>query len=39
LLAKPNATLADWTAVDLCADGRINIFDMMFMRKLFIENI
>lgn len=34
LLAAPNTELANWKAGDLCEDGRLDVFDMIQMRKL-----
>ncbi|MBQ8960443.1 MAG: N-acetylglucosamine-1-phosphate uridyltransferase [Ruminococcus sp.] len=36
LLAKPSSDLADWKAGDLCEDGKIDVFDMIAMRQLFL---
>ena len=33
LLGVPDAKLADWEAGDLCADGRLDTFDLTAMRK------
>ena len=38
LLAVPNAKLDNWKSADLYDDGRIDVFDMVEMRKLLIEN-
>lgn len=38
LLAVPNVTLANWKAGDLCEDGRIDVFDLIMMRKLIVNN-
>lgn len=38
LLAEPNTKLADWKAADLCEDDKLDIFDMIEMRKLLIQN-
>lgn len=32
-------TLKDWDAADICADGMINIFDLMLMKKLLAEAV
>ena len=38
LLAVPDVTLANWKAGDLCEGGRIDVFDMIMMRKLIANN-
>ncbi len=38
LLAEPNTKLANWKAADLCEDDKLDIFDMIEMRKLLIQN-
>ncbi|MDE5557720.1 MAG: RICIN domain-containing protein [Ruminococcus sp.] len=38
LLGVPNTELANWEAADLCKDDIIDVFDMIEMRKLLIEN-
>jgi hypothetical protein len=30
-------TLTDWQAGDLCNDGKIDVFDMIEMRKMFVS--
>lgn len=37
LLAVPDVELANWKAVDLCEDERLDIFDLCLMRKALIE--
>ncbi|MCM1473686.1 MAG: dockerin type I repeat-containing protein [Muribaculaceae bacterium] len=37
LLAVPNVTLPDWKAADLCKDNKIDVFDMIEMRKLIVN--
>lgn len=37
LFAVPSTELANWEAGDLCEDGRLDVFDMVQMRKLIIE--
>lgn len=37
LLAVPGTTLTDWQAGDLCEDGKIDIFDMIMMKKLILN--
>lgn len=39
LLAVPNTELANWKAGDLCEDGRLDVFDMVQMRKLLTQQI
>ena len=34
LLAKPDSDLADWEAGDLCKDQRIDVFDLIMMRRM-----
>ncbi|MDD6097851.1 MAG: hypothetical protein PUB66_03855 [Oscillospiraceae bacterium] len=36
LLAFPGTTLTNWQAGDLCEDGKIDIFDMIMMKKLIL---
>ncbi|MDE6781671.1 MAG: hypothetical protein K2J40_09460 [Ruminococcus sp.] len=38
LLGMSNTELANWKAADLCEDGRLDVFDMVEMRKLLIQN-
>lgn len=33
LLASPDAKLENWQNVDLCKDGRLNVFDLCLMRR------
>ncbi|MBR4627307.1 MAG: rhamnogalacturonan lyase [Ruminococcus sp.] len=33
LLSKPDSDLADWKAGDLCEDDRLNVFDLVLMRR------
>ena len=33
LLGRKNTKLADWQAADLCADGKLNVFDLCLMKK------
>ncbi len=37
LLAVSNVTLPDWKAADLCEDNKIDVFDMIEMRKLIVN--
>ncbi len=37
LLAVPGTTLADWTAGDLNADGRLNAFDLAMMKHALVH--
>ena len=36
LLAKPDSKLADWKAGDLCEDDRLDVFDLVLMRRKLI---
>ena len=38
LLGMSNTELANWKAADLCEDGKLDVFDMIEMRKLLIQN-
>lgn len=38
LLAVPDTHLKHWENADFCEDGRIDIFDMVEMRKMLIQN-
>ncbi|MBQ9898487.1 MAG: DUF4434 domain-containing protein [Ruminococcus sp.] len=38
LLAVPYTRLRDWQAADLCADGRLDVFDLCEMRAALAEN-
>ncbi len=38
ILASPDAVLADWKAGDLCADDRLNGFDLALMKHAVLEN-
>ena len=33
LLAVPNTHLANWKAADFCEDGKLNMFDLLLMKK------
>lgn len=33
LLAKPGSSLADWENGDLLTDGRLDVFDVVIMRR------
>ena len=37
LLAVPDTNLPDWQAGDLCADGKLNIFDLCAMRVMLLN--
>lgn len=37
LLSVPNVTLPDWQAADLCKDNKIDVFDLIEMRKLIVK--
>lgn len=37
LLAKPDATLIDWHAADVCQDERIDVFDLCLLKGMLIE--
>ncbi len=37
LLGESGAVLSDWQAADLCADGRIDIFDLITMRQILAQ--
>ena len=37
LLKDPSAELTDWTAADLDGNGRLNTFDLILMRQLYLE--
>ena len=37
LLSVPDTQLTNWTAADLCADGRLDIFDLCLMKRRLIE--
>ncbi|MDE6519886.1 MAG: dockerin type I repeat-containing protein [Ruminococcus sp.] len=38
LLDEPDIELVNWKAADICEDGRLNVFDMIEMRKLIINS-
>ena len=38
LLAKTDAVLADWKAGDLCEDNRLDIFDLVLMKRLLLTD-
>lgn len=38
LLAVPDAKLADWKAADLCNDNKLDVFDLIFMRRALLKN-
>ncbi|MBQ8962139.1 MAG: cellulase family glycosylhydrolase [Ruminococcus sp.] len=37
LLGTPDTVLADWQAADLCNDEKLDVFDLVMMRRLLIE--
>ena len=37
LLAVPNTDLPNWTAADLCKDGKLNVFDLCLMKRKLIN--
>lgn len=37
LLNKPNIKLNNWKAADLCEDGRLDVFDLVMMRRKLIN--
>ena len=37
LLVRPDAKLADWKAGDLCEDDRLDVFDLVLMRRLLVS--
>ncbi|MBQ8962144.1 MAG: cellulase family glycosylhydrolase [Ruminococcus sp.] len=37
LLAVPNTTLVNWKAADLCADERLDVFDLIAMRQSLVS--
>lgn len=39
LLAVPNTHLADWKAADLCADDRLDVFDLCLMKRELLNSI
>ncbi|MBR2284839.1 MAG: discoidin domain-containing protein [Ruminococcus sp.] len=39
LLGYPEAHIENWTAADLCADGRLDTFDLSLMRKYLTESV
>lgn len=38
LLSESDAELADWKAADLYEDDKLDVFDMIEMRKLLVQN-
>ncbi len=38
LLGDSDAVLSDWQNADLCADGRLDVFDFCMMKKKFMED-
>jgi hypothetical protein len=37
LLGAPDTKLDDWKAADLCSDNKLDIFDLICMRKKLIS--
>lgn len=37
LLAVPDTNLLDWSRVDMCRDGRLDVFDLCLMKKELIS--
>lgn len=37
LLNVPNTTLNNWVAADLCADGKLNVFDLCLMKRMLLQ--
>lgn len=37
ILAESDVELADWKAADLCADDRLDVFDLCLMKRMLIE--
>ncbi|WP_028517708.1 glycoside hydrolase family 9 protein [Ruminococcus flavefaciens] len=38
LLGYKNYPIADWKAADFCADGKLDIFDLTYMKKELVKN-
>lgn len=38
LLAVPDAELANWQAADLCEDGKLDVFDLVMMKRKLINS-
>lgn len=38
LLAKPDATLNNWRAADVCQDERIDVFDVCILRRMLLSS-
>ncbi len=38
LLAVPNTRISDWKAADLCEDDRLDVFDLVIMKRLLINS-
>ena len=38
LINDPDLHLSDLRTADLCADGKINVFDMILMRQMIVDN-
>ena len=39
LLNAPDAELYNWTAADLCMDGKLDVFDLTLMKKALLEKM
>lgn len=39
LLGMPNAKLSDWHNADLCADDKLDVFDLCMMKKKLVEDL
>ena len=39
ILTKPDATLKNWKAGDLCEDGKLNVLDLCMMKRKLVENM
>ena len=38
ILAVPNTNLPNWQAADLCEDGKLDVFDLVMMKRLLINS-
>lgn len=38
LLTDPDAELSNWQSADLCEDGRLDVFDLVLLRKMLINS-
>lgn len=39
LVAAPDCDIVNWKAADLCEDGRLDVFDLVLMRKALIKKL